>query len=596
MQNFFKSTNSKILIAIILLAVFFRLYGINWDQGYHMHPDERMITMVAEKIRLPSKLTLTTLLSPNSPLNPKFFAYGSFPIYLLKFSGRLFSFFNKEFAVYSSINLIGRGISAFADTLAILIIYLIGRRVWTRKVGLLAALFYTLSVFPIQAAHFYAVDTLLNLFILLTLHRLLIFYDKPSLKNAVLSGVFFGLSLATKISATVLITAIGTALTIDLILIFIKRVRQVRIVPKIHREFIDLIGWILSSFRSPKRQKLITILRSVVIFGLVIVVVAGLTFIIFEPYALIDFETFWKQTLEQHQMTKSAYTFPYTLQYVGTTPYLYHLKNLVLWGMGIPLGILSFVATFWLLIRLAREVPRPGKENQEAKTLILTLFFIVYFLVVGRFAIKFMRYALPLYGMLCLFSGYFINNLSKQGKNVSKTGNKIFIVVVFSSLAWSLSFIKIYSRPQTRISATEWFITNVPSGSKIAVEHWDDRVPMLGNYQFLEMPMYDPDSSTLKWSKVNENLARADYIVLASNRLYAPLQKLSDCQKYLKCYPLTSQYYKDLFNGKLGFEKVAEFTSYPTIPFINVQIKDDGADESFTVYDHPKVIIYEKID
>jgi hypothetical protein len=73
-----------------------------------------------------------------------------------------------------------------------------------------------------------------------------------------------------------------------------------------------------------------------------------------------------------------------------------------------------------------------------------------------------------------------------------------------------------------------------------------------------------------------------------------PLQKLNACAKFEKCYPLTNQYYKDLFSGQLGFEKIAEFTSYPTIPFINVQIKDDSADESFTVYDHPKIIIFKK--
>ena len=33
------------LFLIIAFAVFFRLYGINWDQGFHLHPDERAIVM-----------------------------------------------------------------------------------------------------------------------------------------------------------------------------------------------------------------------------------------------------------------------------------------------------------------------------------------------------------------------------------------------------------------------------------------------------------------------------------------------------------------------------------------------------------------------
>ena len=117
---------------------------------------------------------------------------------------------------------------------------------------------------------------------------------------------------------------------------------------------------------------------------------------------------------------------------------------------------------------------------------------------------------------------------------------------------------------------------------------------MWGEYQFLEMPMYEPDSSELKWQKVKQNLKEADYLVLASNRLYVPLQKLNDCQKYKVCYPKTALYYKKLFKEELGFQRVAEFSSYPTVPILNWSIKDDQADESFTVYDHPKVIIFKK--
>ncbi|MDO8270201.1 MAG: hypothetical protein Q7T54_06050, partial [Candidatus Levybacteria bacterium] len=78
------------------------------------------------------------------------------------------------------------------------------------------------------------------------------------------------------------------------------------------------------------------------------------------------------------------------------------------------------------------------------------------------------------------------------------------------------------------------------------------------------------------------------------NRLYVPLQKLNDCENLPpgKCYPITTSYYQNLFAGKRGFKKVAEFSQYPTIPFLNIKLNDQGADESFTVYDHPKIIIF----
>ncbi|MGB9637465.1 MAG: hypothetical protein ACPLY7_01565, partial [Microgenomates group bacterium] len=179
-----------------------------------------------------------------------------------------------------------------------------------------------------------------------------------------------------------------------------------------------------------------------------------------------------------------------------------------------------------------------------------------------------------------------------------RRSKKIFVlsilVVLISTLLWSISFLSIYSRPNTRVTASKWINQNIPAESNLAVEHWDDRLPLFNSekYNFLEMPLYENDQSFLKWKTVNSNLQKADYLILASNRLYVPLQKLANCQKYTVCYPKTAQYYQDLFSGKLGFEKVAEFTSFPS--FLGLKINDQSADESFTVYDHPKIMIFKK--
>ena len=56
------------------------------------------------------------------------------------------------------------------------------------------------------------------------------------------------------------------------------------------------------------------------------------------------------------------------------------------------------------------------------------------------------------------------------------------------------------------------------------------------------------------------------------------------------------KFYADLFSNKLNYKKVAEFVSYPKLEIGNwkLEIRDDVADESFTVYDHPKVLIFKK--
>ena len=50
-------------------------------------------------------------------------------------------------------------------------------------------------------------------------------------------------------------------------------------------------------------------------------------------------------------------------------------------------------------------------------------------------------------------------------------------------------------------------------------------------------------------------------------------------------YPILNKYYDDLFSGKLGFTKVAEFSA---------GLNDEQAEETWTVFDHPVIRIYKK--
>ncbi|HSJ86754.1 MAG TPA: DUF2298 domain-containing protein, partial [Anaerolineales bacterium] len=144
--------------------------------------------------------------------------------------------------------------------------------------------------------------------------------------------------------------------------------------------------------------------------------------------------------------------------------------------------------------------------------------------------------------------------------------------------------------------ASRWMQQNIPAGSTLANEHWDDWLPIggvdgissygdNGLFRAVEMRNYEDDNpDKLNW--MVENLAQADYIILSSNRLYGSIPRLP------MRYPLTIRYYQLLFSGKLGYERVKDFTSYPTL--FGIQIPDQSAEESFSVYDHPRVQIFKK--
>src|SRR6266567_1294210 len=76
------------LFGLALLGLILRLYGLNWDDGNSFHPDERQILFHVTTLSMPH--SFAEFLNPaNSPLNPHFFAYGSFPLYLLAALGNV---------------------------------------------------------------------------------------------------------------------------------------------------------------------------------------------------------------------------------------------------------------------------------------------------------------------------------------------------------------------------------------------------------------------------------------------------------------------------------------------------------------------------
>ena len=57
-------------------------------------------------------------------------------------------------------------------------------------------------------------------------------------------------------------------------------------------------------------------------------------------------------------------------------------------------------------------------------------------------------------------------------------------------------------------------------------------------------------------------------------------------------FPMTIEYYRRLFEGKLGFKLVYHVASFTTV--FGHQFDDNSAEEAFSVYDHPQVFVFQK--
>src|SRR5207249_6269749 len=81
-------------------------------------------------------------------------------------------------------------------------------------------------------------------------------------------------------------------------------------------------------------------------------------------------------------------------------------------------------------------------------------------------------------------------------------------------------------------------------------------------------------------------MAKTDYIFVASNRIYWSVRHLP------WRYPVQDKFYELLYSGKLGYELMHTQIVAPSL--LGIQFNDQSADESFTVYDHPRVDVFTK--
>jgi hypothetical protein len=165
-----------LLFLILLIAAYLRLSHVNWDQGTHIHPDERFLTMVEDSLRLPQSLS-QFFDSTTSPMNPYnqgfgFFVYGTLPIFIVRVMAEMTNNLNQVAMIwtaapdiplsligYGGVHFVGRVLSGLFDLAGVALIFVIGRRLYSKKVGLLAAALLAFAVLPLQQSHFFTVLT-----------------------------------------------------------------------------------------------------------------------------------------------------------------------------------------------------------------------------------------------------------------------------------------------------------------------------------------------------------------------------------------------------------------------------------------------------
>ncbi len=491
------------LVVLITVGVLFRFNWTNWSQDTNLHPDEYGLTNTLSQLSVPRSLGeyFNTRLSPLSPYQKydkggvptiqgpdNRMRWGQLPILIIRWAGE-----QTGNTGYGEIRLLGRKLSAFADSLSVLMTFLIANRLYDRKVALLATAFCALAVMQIQQSHFMTVDPYGVLFTTVTMYFAVRIAHRPSLRRShdadsrnesasgnyvidrqsciwyALFGIGIGSVVATRINLLPLAGMIGVAAFTSISSLGLRSTADLR------RIALGICGLLVLA-----------------------ALTAGLTFRLAQPmsfrnptgdtsFLTLHLNPDWVGSMRVAQEGSNGIGGgPPAEQWANRSAILFPLVNMVLWGMGAPLGVLA-----WAGLAAAVWSAAVGRSDWRSHALP-TVWAGAYFLFMGTRWVKSIRYFLPVYPFLCILAAWAVVALARshtrseadvlpgaKGTRVQanagslRMGAAMFIgvVVLVGTGAWANAFVTaVYRADHTRIQATKWIISNVPAPLNLTLD------------------------------------------------------------------------------------------------------------------------------
>lgn len=473
------------LIGLIAVGIYFRFNWVNWSQGADLHPDEYGLTATLTQLSIPKTLgeyfnTRLSSISPYQKYDEEGFPtvpgpdnrmrWGQWPIILIRLAAEL-----TGNADYANLRLMGRTLSALFDVLALFVIYLIGARLYGSRVGLLAAALSALAVMQIQQSHFMTSDNFAVLFVALTMYsaaRVAQPSSPPATRGIwgawvwyALFGVFYGMAVASRVNLVPLAVEIVIAAFIAGSDDLLHEKSEARFASGFGSTIalLALAGIVsLVTFRATQPMSFRAAAGDTSIFT-------------------ITPNPDWTASMAVAQAESSgAGGGPPGEQWTNRPAIVFPLTNIVLWGMGLPLGVAAWGGFLWALRRTLQR-------NEWQKHLLPLTWTGGFFLFTATRWVKSMRYFLPIYPFLALFAAWALLELWRLGgdarhpssatrhPSLLKIASGLLIALAtLGTLAWAWGFTSIYRIDNTRIQASRWIYQNVPAPLNIRIDAGSD--------------------------------------------------------------------------------------------------------------------------
>lgn len=190
-----KAKENKWIISIVILAAVLRLYRLGFQSAWL---DEMHTLKESDPLLTLSEFHKVIMFREGIP---------HFYFLIIRFLGEVFG---------SSI-VTARSVSAVAGIASVYFIYLLGKELWSKSAGLIAAALLTVNIFHIEYSQEGRSYALMLCFTVLAFYYMARLVRQTNLKNAILSGLFTGLITNTQPIALVNVVTIYLILLIVII-------------------------------------------------------------------------------------------------------------------------------------------------------------------------------------------------------------------------------------------------------------------------------------------------------------------------------------------------------------------------------------------
>jgi len=473
-----------LLYSILVFTLLVRTLGLSRDLPYSQYYDEYHTVGRALNLITPDGARILLQEPDVEPIVQSFFKTGGYfyphiwagypplSIYIQAFAYKVYYEFGRLLGWFRSIKditttqvfLVGRLVTAFLGTGTVLLVYLIGTRMYSRKIGLVSALFLGFSFLHIFSSRIIKPDVLMVFFGCLSFLFAYLIYERGKTVDYILAAIFLTLSVATKYTTVFLILPI-------------------------------LLAHILGSFN--RRRGALAVFLDKRLLILLTCIVGGFfllrSYSIFRDLRILEFLRGAYRSLRQGESGRPGPG--------EVNSWLFYLRTGLSSGMGWPLALVSLAGVAY------------GIWRHQKKDILLLCFPFAFFAFIGSLTYHAGHYILPLLPFLVILGARFLVELTCKIAHWKRTRNFLIAglasgIMLFPGIG-TARYLQLLTQEGTRMEAKKWIEDNIPAGSKVALEFYSP--PLSGKEYHLDQPS-SAGMNELNWYRKR----KFEYIIMSS--------------------------------------------------------------------------------